>query len=86
MKNRTRNRKSKKVSAFNRQRIKFAARKVMAITVSEQSLRRAITRPTPKRRLHCLNFLKVYFETCNRQWDIVNQGPLHQSFNKSSPT
>ena len=28
----------------------------MAITVSEQSLRRVITRPSSKRRLHCPNF------------------------------
>ena len=56
MKNRGRNRKSKKVPVFRSQRIKFATRKVMAITVSEQSLRRAITRPSPKRRLHCPNF------------------------------
>ena len=57
MKNRGRNRrKGKKVSVSHSQRIKFTARKVMAITVSEQSLRRAITRPSPNRRLHCPNF------------------------------
>lgn len=48
MKNTGRNRKSKKVSVFHSQRIKFAVRKVMPMTVSKQSLRQAITRPSSK--------------------------------------
>ncbi len=55
-KNTGRNRKNKKVSVFHSRRIEFAARKVVAITVSEQSLPRAIIRPSPNRRLHCPNF------------------------------
>lgn len=55
MKNRGLNRKIKKVSASNILRIRFAVKKVIVITISEQSLRRAITRPSPNHRLHCLN-------------------------------
>ena len=68
MKNRGRNRrKGKKVSVFHSQRIKFTAREVMAITVSEQSLRRAITRPSPKRRFTVQIFLQWHCElNCQR--------------------
>lgn len=48
MKSRVRSRKDQKVSVFHWWRIKFAARNVMSITVSEQSLRRAIIRTTTK--------------------------------------
>ena len=75
-----RNRKSKKGSVFHNQRIRFAARKVMAITVSEQSLRRAITRPSPDRHLHCPVFpsmaLRAWFHVLRKITDFSYCGTV----------